>query len=229
MRTPLPASPELWEIPVTTRVEQVRRAVLQGILSGAIRPGARLIEAALAGQLGVSQATVNQALQDLHAQGLVHKALNRGTTVRRFGPAELEALFAVRAVLESMAAQEVARRGERRALEELGRWVQQMRTAATALDLARFYLADYEFHQALYRLTGNPFLLQACQAVASAPFAYILCDRPRPLPVDYGEIAEDHQEVIEALRAGPHQALRLMRAKLEKWLKWQREFLSERP
>lgn len=228
MTAQLEAGQSLWEIPLTTRVEQVRRAVLRGILGGAIRPGARLIEAALAKQLGVSQATVNQALQDLHAQGVVNKSANRGTTVLRFGLPELEALFSVRAVLECMAAEAAARHAAPFAVADLRRWVDEMRTASKTLHLANFYLADYEFHQHLYGLSHNRFLIQACQAVAAAPFAYILCDRPKPLPTDYMEIAEDHEEVIQAVLEGPQKALRVSQAKVSKWLTWQREFLTDR-
>ena len=67
------------------------------------------MEAALAKQLGVPQATVNHALQDLHAQGMVNKSTNRGTTVQRLGLVELEALFAVRAALECLAAEAASR------------------------------------------------------------------------------------------------------------------------
>jgi DNA-binding GntR family transcriptional regulator len=223
----LRAAKQVQEITLTTRVEQVRRAVLQGILTGTIRPGTRLIEAALARQLGVSQATVNQALHDLHAQGMVNKSTNRGTTVLRFGLVELEALFSVRGVLECLAAEAASRNASPPAVDNLRRWVDQMRTAGKTRNLANFYLADYEFHQDLYRLSHNRFLFQACQAVASAPFAYILCDRPKPLPADYREIAEDHEEVIQALLQGPEKALRVTQTKVSKWLKWQREFLTD--
>ena len=225
----LETSQDLREITPTTRVEQVRRAVLQGILTGAIRPGVRLVEAVLAKQLGVSQATVNQALQDLHAQGIVNKSTNRGTTVVRFGVVELEALFAVRAALECIAAEAASRHVTTAAVENLRRWVDQMRTASKTRHLANFYLADYEFHQELYKLSQNRFLVQACQAIASAPFAYILCDRPKHLPTDYSKIAQDHEEIIQAVLEGPEQAFRITQTKLTKWLKWQREFLRKQP
>jgi len=132
------------------------------------------VEAVLARELGVSQATVNQALHSLRQS------------------------------------------------------VEQMRTASKARHLANFYLADYEFHQELYRLSQNRFLVQACRAIASAPFAYILCDRPRPLPTDYAKIAQDHEEIIQALLQGPEQAVQITHTKVGKWLKWQREFLTDR-
>src|SRR5438067_8706663 len=96
-------------IQLLTRIEQVRQIVLLQILSGALRPGERLLEAKLSKDLGVSQATVNAALQDLHNQGLVTKLLNRSTSVSRYTLADLERLFVVRMALEPVAAQTLSR------------------------------------------------------------------------------------------------------------------------
>src|ERR1039457_998226 len=65
-----------------------------------LRPGERLLEAKLSKELGVSQATVNAALQDLHNQGLVKKNLNRSTNVSKYTLKDIENLFAVRMLLE---------------------------------------------------------------------------------------------------------------------------------
>ncbi len=92
-----------------TKAEQVRQAILVQILSGELRPGQRRWKQTLE-ELGVSQATVNGALQDLHNQGLVTKLLNRSTNVSRYTRREIENLFAVRMVLEPAAAAAVAAR-----------------------------------------------------------------------------------------------------------------------
>ena len=67
-----------------SKIEQVRQAILSELVSGRMKAGQRLLEAKLASELGVSQATVNAALQDLHNQGLVTKLLNRSTTVNHY-------------------------------------------------------------------------------------------------------------------------------------------------
>jgi DNA-binding GntR family transcriptional regulator len=218
----------LSEIAPPTRVELVCRAILQGVLTGSLRPGMRLVEASLASRLGVSQATVNQALQDLHAQGLVNKVSNRATTVVRFGLAEIKALFSVRLVLECLAAEAASRNLTLAATDTLRSWIDQMRTASKTTNLGAFYLADYGFHQELYRLSQNPFLIQACQAIATAPFAYILCDEVKALSADYTQMAEDHEDVVQALMQGPKQSVRTVKAKITKWLKWQSQFLSSK-
>ena len=65
-----------------TKVDQVRQAVLEQIFDRSLRPGQRLVESKLAADLGVSQATINSALQDLHNQGVVTKVMNRSTNVK---------------------------------------------------------------------------------------------------------------------------------------------------
>src|SRR3954451_2944304 len=93
---------------VLSKTEQARRAILAEILSGRLRPGERLLEARLSKELGVSQATVNVALQDLHNQGLVTKLMNRSTNVSRYTLEDIERLFTVRMLLEPAAAAAVA-------------------------------------------------------------------------------------------------------------------------
>jgi DNA-binding GntR family transcriptional regulator len=200
-----------------TKAEQVCQAVLEQIFRGVLKPGQRLVEAQLSKELGVSQATVNSALQDLHNQGLVTKLLNRSTRVNRYTEDEIEKLFVVRRVLEPAAAEAVSRLWGDEAETVLREQVDHMRRAARSRDLPRFCLADYTFHQEVYRLSGNSFLIQASQAIAAAPFAYILCDHPDALPTDYLSLAEDHQDLILAMREGPEAAGRLTRERIEQW------------
>ncbi len=214
------------QIAIVTRPEQVRRAILEQILSGKLRPGERLIEAKLSKELGVSQATVNAALQDLHDQGMVTKLLNRSTNVSRYTLADIEKLFAVRMLLEPAAVAAVSAKWSKEAEECLERQVEQLRRAARTKDLARWGIADYTFHQEIYRLSGNPYLQQASRAIAAAPFAYILCDHLEALPTDYLSMAEEHHEVVLAMAEGPEKAERFIRTLIDQWLSHSRRALE---
>ena len=185
-----------------------------------------MLEAKLSKELGVAQATVNAALQDLHNQGLVTKILNRSTNVSRYNLADIEKLFAVRVLLEPAAAAAVSAAWSREAEASLQEQVDHMRRAARTRDLAKWGIADYTFHQEIYRLSGNPYLLQASQAIAAAPFAYILCDHLEALPTDYLSMAEDHHEVVLAMAEGPETADRVIRTYIEKWLDHSRRALE---
>jgi len=215
------------QLPILTRTEQVRRAILQQILSGVLRPGERLLEAKLSKELGVSQATVNAALQDLHNQGLVTKLLNRSTNVSRYTLADIERLFAVRVLLEPAAVRAVSAAWSSEAQACLQEQVDHMRRAARTKDLAKWGIADYTFHQEIYRLSGNPYLMQAAQAIAAAPFAYILCGHLEALPTDYLSMAEDHQDMLLAMAEGPEAAARVTRHHIEEWLNHSRRALEE--
>jgi DNA-binding GntR family transcriptional regulator len=205
------------ELSQVTKVDQVRRAILEGIFAGAFRPGDRLVESVLAARFGVSQGTVNQALQDLHVQGAVTKSLNRETTVSRFGLVELESFFPLRLELESMAAAVASRRRTPEALQALRRHVDHMRRAARAADVPEFLRADFEFHQELYRTTRSRFLLHACEAVATAPFINLLCEKMEGPPPDYLRTAQEHDEIIDALQQDPETAASFVRSKVAEW------------
>jgi DNA-binding GntR family transcriptional regulator len=215
------------QIEILTRTEQVRRAILEQILSGVLRPGERLIEAKLSKEIGVSQATVNAALQDLHNQGLVTKRLNRSTNVSRYTLADIERLFSVRVLLEPAAVQAVSAAWSLEAQNCLQEQVNQLRRAARAKDLAKWGIADYTFHQEIYRLSANPYLIQAAQAIAAAPFAYVLCDHPQGLPTDYLAMAQDHQDMVEAMAENPEAAARVTRRFIEEWLNHSRRALQQ--
>lgn len=200
-----------------TKVEQVRRAILGLIFDRSLVAGQRLLEAKLAAELQVSQATVNAALQDLHAQGVVTKLLNRSTNVNRYTQREIDQLFSTRMVLEPVATAAAARNLTKDGKRTLMEQVDLMRSAAKANDLPRFCLADYQFHQEVYGLSENSFLIQACQAIAAAPFAYILCGLPSALPTDYVSLAEDHAEIVAAMERSPEAAATLTADRIEGW------------
>src|SRR5450759_4499370 len=134
-------------IDVLSKAEKVRRAILAEILSGRLRPGERLLEARLSKELGVSQATVNVALQDLHNQGLVTKLLNRSTNVSRYTLADIEKLFVVRLLLEPAAVAALSANWSKEAEECLQEQVNQMRRAARTKDLSKWGIADSTFNK----------------------------------------------------------------------------------
>jgi len=216
------------QLPPVTRIEQVRQAILLQILAGTLRPGVRLLEARLSKELGVSQATVNAALQDLHNQGLVSKQLNRSTNVSRYTLDDIEKLFKVRVMLEPEAAAGVALAWSEEVHRMLREQVDHLRRAARTHDLAKWCIADYTFHQEVYRLSGNPFLIQAGLAIAAAPFAYILCDHLEELPTDYLSMAEDHQDMVRAMEESPEAARRVTHDLILDWLEHSRRALEPR-
>jgi GntR family transcriptional regulator, trigonelline degradation regulator len=86
----------------------LRRQVLQvlrnSIISGRLRPGERLVERELISMMAVSRTVVREALRQLESEGLVAIIPNKGPVVRTLTVEEAQDLYAIRAVLEGLAA-----------------------------------------------------------------------------------------------------------------------------
>jgi DNA-binding GntR family transcriptional regulator len=92
-------------IPVAAPVrEHVLRALREAIVSGALAPGQKLVEADLCAQLGVSRPSVREALRQLEAERLVRITPYKGPAVAEMTWAEAAEIYEARELLEGHAA-----------------------------------------------------------------------------------------------------------------------------
>ncbi|WP_347557316.1 GntR family transcriptional regulator [Robbsia sp. KACC 23696] len=95
--------------------ETTQQALVQSlreqILSGALTPGQRLVEAQLSEALGVSRTPLRYALSVLASEGLLEKTGARGFGVRQFSVRDVLDGIDVRGTLEGLAARTLAERG----------------------------------------------------------------------------------------------------------------------
>jgi DNA-binding GntR family transcriptional regulator len=78
------------------------------IVEGHFKPGERLVEREMCKRLGVSRASLREALRQLEAEQLVTLVPHRGPAVAEIRVEEARALYDVRAVLEGLAARRFA-------------------------------------------------------------------------------------------------------------------------
>src|SRR6202047_1356158 len=95
---------------MTTKADDIARALEDEIVSGAVPPGQVLRQEHVCERFGVSRTPVREALQRLEALGLVSAVPNRGVRVRSISAAELREAFLIRAELESLATAQAAAR-----------------------------------------------------------------------------------------------------------------------
>ena len=100
--------------------QQVESAVRQAIVDGRFLPGQRITERELTDSLGVSRTLVREALRQLESEGLISVIPNRGAVVRELSAGEIEDLYAIRAVLEGLAARSFAGKADAESLRRLG-------------------------------------------------------------------------------------------------------------
>ena len=84
--------------------DQVKERLLEAILDGSYPPDSRIVETAVAKELGTSQAPVREALRGLEALGIVEITPFRGARVRRLDAAELLEAYVVRSAIEVLGA-----------------------------------------------------------------------------------------------------------------------------
>lgn len=83
---------------------QVLDHLREGIISGWLAPGSRLVERELIKMLGVSRTVIREALRQLETEGLIAAVANKGPMVRELTAAEANDLYAIRGVLVGLAA-----------------------------------------------------------------------------------------------------------------------------
>ncbi|MDF2442698.1 MAG: hypothetical protein JWR01_901, partial [Subtercola sp.] len=83
----------LGRISPTSRTTHVLEIVKGAILNGQFAPGEALVEAELAGRLGVSKTPVREALKTLEGTGLVVIRPYTGATVRVFSDQDAVAIY----------------------------------------------------------------------------------------------------------------------------------------
>jgi len=177
---------------------RVKDVILQRIVAGEYPPGARLVETRIAGELGVSQAPVREALRDLEQLGCIVHEPFRGCSVRAFSAAELLEAFPVRAALEALAAGLAAERIEEDELAHLADLLETMRAAAERGDAHDQSQANASFHAAIVRAARNATLERQWSLLEPFSRTYISVSQPG---LDLRALSDRHVPILDALRA----------------------------
>ncbi|WP_198421814.1 GntR family transcriptional regulator [Lacipirellula parvula] len=209
--------------------DQIRDALEERIISGALAPGDRLIELSLAKEFATSQAPVREAIKELESRRLVESIPYRGAHVREISGREMEEAYDVRGALEQLAG-ELAAPAFRGNVAELHAIVADLTAAATAGDAEGYSKHNFAFHRAVVSGAGNETLLNAWEALGFEMRVRINIARHQN-PELVARAAE-HVPIIDALERGDGaRAGRLLREHAlsckERWRK--RSLPSELP
>ena len=139
-------------------LNRAHQALLDGICNGDLPPGSRLLQEELAERFQVSRQPISHALALLKQQGFVRDAIGRGLEVTPVDPTHLRAVFAVRAVLDELAATTAAQ--QPLAGNPFGAILKAGQDAADAGNLRELVRWDAAFHALMAEAAGNPVLLE---------------------------------------------------------------------
>ena len=193
----------------------------EGVLSGRLRSGTVISEAALARELGISRTPVGEAIRQLVREGLVEQVPRFGTIVRSIDRRELIELYEMREALESYAAAKAAENLSEPMLnrleqfcdvmERIGRELEEADgSASRELDepsLRRFLAADMAFHMLIIEAAGNRRMIEVVKNMRTVSRIFRMRRAPHQLPVVH-RAHEFHRRILAALRARDPEAAR---------------------
>ncbi|WP_344513206.1 GntR family transcriptional regulator [Dactylosporangium maewongense] len=178
--------------------------------NGDYGPGQRLMEVALAADLGVSRTPVREAIGRLLAEGLVVPTA-RGVAVAALNEVDAAAIFVLRADLEGLAAQLAAERQAAGAVapavfDQLDKATDAVEVAVVAGDARAAARANLHLHRAIGATAGNAFLEDALHRVWDRIAVSTVSNLSDP--VWAASITEQHRAIVSAIRAGDSGAAR---------------------
>jgi len=135
--------------------QQVESALRQAIINGQFRPGQRLTERELTVSMGVSRTLLREAFRQLESEGLITVIPNRGPIVRELSKDEIQDLYAIRAVLEGLAARTFAEKANDKHLQLLGQAAADTLAAYKAGDPAGALEGKNRFYDILIEGAGS--------------------------------------------------------------------------
>ncbi|WP_291236520.1 GntR family transcriptional regulator [Frisingicoccus sp.] len=169
----------------------------QAILKGELEPGERLMEMQLAEQLGVSRTPIREAIRKLELEGLVVMIPRRGAIVAKITEKDLRDVLEVRSSLERLSTELACERMEDNTIIELKKAQEAFKAALNQDDITLQAQRDVEFHDVIYKSTGNLRLIQMLNNLREQMYRY----RLEYLKYDpaHQTLIEEHELIIGAL------------------------------
>lgn len=182
-------------------VETIYSRLSQLILDGELAPGSPVPQARLASELGTSRIPLREAMRMLHADGLLTLERNRRPRVASLVPAELDALYANRILIESLCCRLSAKQFRASWARSAARHLAAMNTAVEADNVDSWERHHRAFHSVL-RSGASRHLRQMAQDAADRSERYrrVVQRLDRQLWSRAG--SGQHQHVLDACQTG---------------------------
>jgi len=154
---------DLQHVDVSLLSKIAYKAIRDGILTGQVKPGEWLRQDALAQKLGVSQATVREALNQLVSDGLAVHVPHKGVKAVIISVDDLRDIYDMRALLEGLANELAASRISQQELARMQELLPDtvVRADSQSTEMAR--VANREFHWVAIRASGRNHLIRVLE------------------------------------------------------------------
>lgn len=170
------------------------------IVGGGLRPGQRVVQEDVAERIGVSVAPVREALRVLEQEGQLTYLPRRGYLVTELRLADLEEIYALRALLEDRLARAAVPLLDDDALARIVLAARECVDAATAGDVGTELAANRRFHFAILEAPDQPHALRLIRLLwdSTEPYRALYYNSP----AERRRATDAHDRIIAAIRAG---------------------------
>lgn len=179
----------------TRLLDEVAEALRERIYAGGYAPGTILRQEHIAAELGISRTPLREALRVLERDGLVVHQAGKGVRVASADLPRLLDAYALREVIDGVAARFAAERASDRAIETLRELVAGQAKVVDPWDAKAYTQSNVDFHMSIMDAGGNvslrafvPLLRMTSQVFA--PAFSLSVDRARHAIGEHGHIVD---------------------------------------
>ncbi|QYA05038.1 GntR family transcriptional regulator [Rhizobium sp. B21/90] len=177
--------------------ERIRTTLANAIGEGALKPGTKILEEAIAEHFGVSRTVVRGALGVLESDHLLERKRNRGTFVAEPSIEQAKSLFEARRKVEGLLLDFVVERATDEQLDALQRLTDEEEHIHHHGDEKSKTVLSGKFHIALAEIAGNSVLTEMlAKIVARLSLVMALYEEDRK--DDCG--ADHHRMIVAAVK-----------------------------
>lgn len=192
-------------------MERIASFIEKLIIEGTLKPRERLIETDLSKALEVSRPPLREALRALEREELVTFFHRRGITVTDITEKEVQDVYLIRSILESVAVKLATANITKEDLDKMEFINEQMSEAVQEGDLKSYFQLDQEFHEIILYAANNQKLSKILKNLEKQTLRFRFFILSSPGRIEQSQ--EGHRNLLDALKVRDAEAASNLRLK----------------
>jgi len=178
--------------------ESIIKWLHDGVYSGYLPPGSRVIESQLANKFQISRTPVREALFQLESEGLVKIIPNRGAIVNIFSVNEIAEIHLIFGALEGVAASLSVEVIDEEGIKKMEDSIKKMEVSKEYLNKKEWFSENDEFHKAFIKPCEKKILLKLIKNYTKqvGRYWYLMLSYPGSIQLFH----QEHKEILEAFK-----------------------------
>lgn len=185
---------EQYKISNNTLTELAYKKIKELIIDNVLKPGDRINQEKVAGDLGISKIPLIQALTLLSKESLIEKLPRKGFFVRNFSQEELDDIFTVRSLFEMLGVSTLIDNLSSDVENTLKKFLEGFQNFYEQKKEKDYYDLDVKFHYFLIESSGNKIIITLTEE-----FNILLLCFTKGWVLDWKTSVEQHKEVINLI------------------------------